>query len=68
MKVKELLERLEGVDPEYEVNVWCNGGEYGSCIDGTDDLNEDVMDGDETGVFYISAATTQVFELNDEEI
>lgn len=54
MKVKELLAMMNGVDPEAEVMIFCNGGLYGSSLDGTQDMN----DGEVPNEFCIAADTT----------
>jgi hypothetical protein len=54
MKVKELLKMLNGIDPEADVKVFCNGGIYDSSLDGTEDMN----DGEVPDEFCIAAETT----------
>lgn len=54
MKVKDMIKLLDGVDPEAEVTIFCNGGMYPSSLDGTLDLN----DGEVPEEFCVAAETT----------
>lgn len=54
MKVKELLELLDGVDPEANVMVFCNGGIYEASLEGTKEMN----DGEVPDEFCVAAETT----------
>ena len=54
LKVKDLLEMLEGWDPEATVSIFCNGGMYETSIFNTEDMNDD----SEPSEFVISADTT----------
>jgi hypothetical protein len=61
MKVKDLIKKLENIDPEMLVFCTSNTGEYEYCIVNTahvssiriDGVNDPEIDDDETDVFLI---------------